>query len=81
MKPYPQLLLHALLAGLVILATGCRMPAKPKKFNNTIARATKQLGDDGKRMFKAIQPLIKGEPPEVSSGGRRAMLSRTIWHR
>jgi hypothetical protein len=70
MKPYPRLLSHALLAGLVILVTGCKMPAKPKQFNNTIARSIKQLGDDGRRMQKAMEPLFKGDkpnPPEVSS--------------
>jgi len=70
MKPNPHLLLHALLAGLMILVTGCRMPAKPKKFNNTIARGSKQLGDDARRMQKAMEPLLKGNtpnPPEVST--------------
>jgi hypothetical protein len=66
MKLRPHRLVYALFAGLVLLASGCGMPDKPKQFSLKISRGCKRLGDAAKRFFKAIDPLGTGKQADTS---------------
>jgi hypothetical protein len=63
MKLRSHLLFQAMLVGLVVLASGCKMPTKPKAFNNKIARGNKRLADSGRKLYKALVPLMEGKAP------------------
>ncbi len=66
MKFRPHLFLLALLAGLIALASGCKLPSKPKQFSNKIARGCKRLADAGKKFNKGIGNLAQSKPADVS---------------
>jgi hypothetical protein len=59
-------MLLALLAGMIVLASGCKQPAKPKQFSLKISRGNKRLGDAAKKFYKAMEPLKKGKPADAT---------------
>jgi hypothetical protein len=48
------------LAALAVTAAGCKLPPKPMRFNNLMAKGNEKLAAAGQNFKKAIEPLSKG---------------------
>jgi hypothetical protein len=55
------------LAALVAACAGCKIPPKPMRFNNLIARGNEKLAAAAKNFQKAVEPLSKGGTADVSA--------------
>jgi hypothetical protein len=64
-KRLPSLALQALLAGLIVMAAGCKFPPRPMKFNNMIARGNARLSDAAKKFSKAVTPLKENKAADT----------------
>jgi hypothetical protein len=65
MKARPSLLIQVLLAGVIVVASGCGMPPKPMQFNNMLSRANKRLADPARKFYEAVIPLKENKEAKI----------------
>jgi hypothetical protein len=61
------LALQLALAALVASSAGCKLPPKPMRFNNLMARGNDKLAAAGQNFKKAIEPLSKGGTADLAN--------------
>jgi hypothetical protein len=66
-KRFCPLALQLVLAALVAACAGCKLPPKPMRFNNLMAKGNEKLAAAAKAFQKAIEPLSKGGAADVSA--------------
>lgn len=66
MKRLTPLALQLALAALAAACAGCKIPPKPMRFNNLMAKGNERLATAAKNFKKAVEPLSKGGTVDVS---------------